>query len=277
MNKAPCGGQLRTPTSQPAPPRISIKEAFANKKAFIAFITGGDPDIETTEKLIPALEFAGADIIEIGIPFSDPIAEGLVIQKASERALAAGCTVDKLFAMVARLRQKVKIPIIFMTYANPIFAYGAECFMANCAASGIDGIIVPDLPFEEKNELSQECKNHGIAQISMIAPTSLDRIKTIAKEAEGFLYCVSSLGVTGIRAEISTNLAEMISQARSASDVPCAIGFGISNPKQAREMANLADGAIIGSAIVKLIAEHGRECIPHVTTFAKNVAAEMKN
>ncbi|MCL2371938.1 MAG: tryptophan synthase subunit alpha [Defluviitaleaceae bacterium] len=251
-----------------------IAEAFA-KKAFIAFITGGDPDIETTEKLIPTLEAAGVDVIEIGIPFSDPIAEGLVIQKASERALAAGCTVDKLFAMVSCLRQKVKIPIVFMTYANPIFAYGATRFMANCAASGIDGIIVPDLPFEEKHELAQECKTHGIAQISMIAPTSHQRIKTIAREAEGFLYCVSSLGVTGMRAQINTNLAEMIAEVRSVSKVPCAIGFGISSPAQAREMAAVADGAIIGSAIVKIIAEHGRDCVPYVKKFAEDVAGEI--
>jgi len=245
-----------------------IAKAF-NKKAFIAFITGGDPDIETTEKLIIAMAKAGVDIIEIGIPFSDPIAEGPVIQKASERALAAGCTVDKLFAMVKRVREKVDIPLLFMTYVNPIYAYGKERFMENCKACGIDGIIVPDVPYEEKDELSTQCAMYGITQISMIAPTSVNRIETIAKDAEGFLYCVSSLGVTGMRANITTNIAEMIAQVKC--DIPCAIGFGISTPKQAQDMLAVADGVIIGSAIVNLIAKHGRDCLNPVVEFVKAV------
>lgn len=254
-----------------------IVEAFNKngRKAFIPYITGCDPDIETTEKLIIALEEAGADMIELGIPFSDPVAEGPVIQKATERALAKGCTVDMLFDMVVRLREKVKIPLIFLTYANPIFAYGKERFMKKCAASGIDGVIVPDLPFEERGEIATQCATAGIAQISLIAPTSKERIKVIAKEAEGFLYCVSSMGVTGIRDEINTDLKEMINQVKSVSDIPCAIGFGISTPAQAKEMAALSDGTIIGSAIVKLIEEHGRDSVEPVRAFAREIRASI--
>lgn len=250
-----------------------IEKAFKDKKAFIAFITGGDPDIETTEKLIIAMAEAGADIIEIGIPFSDPVAEGIVIQEADERALSNGCTVDKLFEMVKRVRKKVEIPLLFMTYVNPIFVYGKEKFLQNCVNSGIDGIIVPDLPFEEKEELADECEKHGITQISMIAPTSKERIKNIAKSAEGFLYCVSSLGVTGVRSEINTNIAQMIEQVKSVSSVPCAIGFGISTPKQAGDMARISDGVIVGSAIVKLIAKYGKNSIEPVKEFI----TEMKD
>ena len=247
-----------------------ISQAFEGKKAFIAFITGGHPDIETTEKLIVAIAQSGINIIEIGIPFSDPVAEGAVIQKASEQALANGCTVDSLFEMVKRVRKQVEIPLLFMSYLNPIFVYGKERFMQKCAAYGIDGVIVPDLPFEEKDELADVCAKHGITQISMIAPTSQERIKSIAKEAEGFLYCVSSLGVTGVRSEIDASIAEMIAQARSVSKIPCAVGFGISTPQQAQEMAAISDGVIVGSAIVKLITEHGRNCIEPVIELVES-------
>ena len=250
-----------------------ISKAFERGKAFIAFVTGGDPDIETTEKLIPAMAAAGVDLVEIGIPFSDPIAEGVVIQAADERALAAGCTVDKLFDMAARVRTRVDIPLVFMTYVNPVFVYGKERFMARCAECGIDGIIVPDLPFEEKNEIADVCARHGIKLISMIAPTSRERIEMIAREAEGFLYCVSSLGVTGVRSEIGGDVAEMIRQAKRVTSVPCAVGFGISTPEQARAMSAVSDGVIVGSAIVKLIAQHGRECIEPVVRFVQS----MKN
>jgi tryptophan synthase alpha chain len=248
-----------------------ITKAFENKKVFIAFITGGDPDIETTEKLIIAMAQSGVDIIEIGIPFSDPVAEGIVIAQADERALENGCTVDKLFDMVKRVRKKTDVPLLFMSYINPIFVYGKERFMDKCRESGIDGVIVPDLPFEERNELSAECVKYGITQISMIAPTSNDRIGNIAKNAEGFIYCVSSLGVTGVRGEIETGIAEIIKQIKEVSSVPCAVGFGISTPEQARDMAAVSDGVIIGSAIVKIIAEHGRECIEPVKNFVTNI------
>jgi tryptophan synthase alpha chain len=248
-----------------------ITDAFSGKKALIAFITGGDPDIGTTERLIPALEEAGADIIEIGIPFSDPIAEGIVIQKASERALAGGCTVDKLFDMIKRIRKRTKVPLLFMTYVNPIFRYGKERFMARCEDCGIDGIIVPDLPFEEKDELEGECERYGITLISMIAPTSGERIGRIAGEAEGFLYCVSSLGVTGVRSRINSNVADLIRSVKKVSSVPCAVGFGISTPEQVRDMSKISDGVIVGSAIVKIIAEFGKDCVEPVKRFVKEL------
>ena len=253
-----------------------ITKAFENKKAFIAFITGGDPDIETTEKLIVALAQSGADMIEIGIPFSDPVAEGPVIQQADERALANGCTADKLFDMIKRVRGEVDIPLLFMSYINPVFVYGKDKFMSKCSECGIDGIIVPDLPFEEKDELSAECEKYNITLISLIAPTSHERIEIITKDSQGFIYCVSSLGVTGIRGEINTDAEEMIKRAKSVSDTPCAIGFGISGPEQARDIAGVADGVIIGSAIVKIIAEYGRDCIEPVKDFVIKINDMIK-
>lgn len=252
-----------------------ISRAFENKKAFIAFITGGDPDIETTERLIPKMAQAGADLIEIGIPFSDPIAEGIVIQAADERALKAGTTTDSLFDMVGRVRGKADIPLVFMTYANPIYTYGTEKFAKKCAECGIDGIIVPDVPFEEKDELDGACVAAGIELISMIAPTSKERINMIASQAKGFLYCVSSLGVTGVRNKITTNIKEMVDDVKMVSDIPCAIGFGISTPEQAREMAALSDGAIVGSAIVKIIAQYGRDCIEPVCRYVREMKAAV--
>lgn len=252
-----------------------IKRAFENKKAFIAFVTGGDPDLETTEELIPQMAKAGADLIEIGIPFSDPIAEGVVIQEADERALQAGTTTDKLFDMVKRVREKVDIPLVFMTYVNPIYTYGTEKFTKRCAECGIDGIIVPDVPFEEREEVKGACEAAGIELISMIAPTSKERIGTIAKEAKGFLYCVSSLGVTGVRSTITTNIKAMVEQVKAVSDIPCAIGFGIATPAQAKEMAAVSDGAIVGSAIVRMIAQYGKNCIKPVCAYVKEMKAAV--
>ena len=246
------------------------------EKALIPFLTGGDPDIETTENLILAMEEAGADIIEIGIPFSDPIAEGVVIQGASKRALEGGCTVDKLFDMVSRLREKTNIPLLFMTYANPIYAYGKERFMAKCKEVGVDGVIVPDVPFEEKDEFEGECSRYDICMISLIAPTSGERAEKIALEAKGFLYCVSSLGVTGMRSDLNTSIAELIVQVRKVSQVPCAVGFGISTPEQARDMAAISDGVIVGSAIVKLIAEFGKESAAPVKAFVRELKNSMR-
>ncbi len=248
-----------------------ITNAFANRKAFIPFITGGDPDIETTEKLVPAMVEAGADLIEIGIPFSDPVAEGIVIQEADERALKGGCTTDKLFDMVLRIRQKTDVPLLFMTYLNPIFTYGKEKFLSRCAECGIDGIIVPDMPFEEKDELANVCELHEIDLISMIAPTSKERITLIAKEARGFIYCVSSLGVTGVRSEIKTDIGKMVQKVREVTGVPCATGFGISTPEQAGSMARLADGVIVGSAIVKLVAEFGKDSVEPVSEYVRSI------
>ncbi|MDE5864832.1 MAG: tryptophan synthase subunit alpha, partial [Lachnospiraceae bacterium] len=248
-----------------------IGDAFKKGKVFIPFITGGDPDIETSYELIRTMAESGADIIEIGIPFSDPIAEGPVIQEADLRALSAGTTTDQLFEMVIKLRKETDIPLIFMTYMNPIYVYGTERFMKRCAEVGIDGIIVPDVPFEEKAELAECCSEHGIDLISMIAPTSQDRIETIAREAEGFIYCVSSLGVTGVRSEITTDIGTMVKQVKNVTDVPVAVGFGISTPEQAQKMAGLSDGAIVGSAIVKLVAQYGRDAVPHVAQYVKKM------
>ncbi|MDY2663049.1 MAG: tryptophan synthase subunit alpha [Bariatricus massiliensis] len=248
-----------------------IKKAFENKKAFIPFITGGDPNLEVTKKLLIAMQEAGADLIEIGIPFSDPIAEGVVIQAADERALAAGCTTDNLFDMVKTVQDEMNVPIVFMTYVNPIFAYGKRKFMKRCVECGIAGVIVPDLPFEEKEELAESCREYGVELVSLIAPTSHDRIRMIAKEAEGFLYCVSSLGVTGVRSEITTNVEDMIDKVREVTDIPCAVGFGIAAPEQAERMAAVSDGAIVGSAIVKIIAQYGEECVPYVKEYVKKM------
>ena len=248
-----------------------VQEAFSKGKAFIPFVTAGDPDLETTEKLIYAMEKAGADLIEIGIPFSDPTAEGPVIQEANERSLANGCTTVKIFGMVKRIRENTQIPLAFMTYMNPIYTYGKDRFMAACKAVGIDAVIIPDLPFEEKDEISGECDEYGIELVSLIAPTSHERVTKIAKEAKGFVYCVSSLGVTGVRSEIRTDIGEMVQLVKAANDIPVAVGFGISTPEQAAKMASVSDGAIIGSAIVKIVAEHGRDSEEPVYNYVKSI------
>lgn len=248
-----------------------IADAFANGKAFIPFLTCGDPDMETTEKLIVAIAQAGADLIELGIPFSDPTAEGPVIQEANLRALSGGTTTDKVFDMVRRVRQSVSIPMVFMTYANVIYSYGADRFLKTSAEIGINGIIVPDVPFEEKQEFEPLCQHYGIDQISMIAPTSHERIRAIASQATGFLYCVSSLGVTGTRSSITTDIGAMVKLVKEVNDIPCAVGFGISTPEQAEAMCRQADGAIVGSAIVKLIAQYGRESIEPVAAYVASM------
>ncbi len=248
-----------------------IERAFSRGKAFIPFVTAGDPCLETTEQLVLAMAEAGADLIELGIPFSDPVAEGLVIQQADERALAAGTTTDGIFALAARLRSKTDVALALMTYINPIFVYGTDRFFANCASSGIDAVIVPDLPFEEKTELTPYGDVHGVAVVSLIAPTSKDRITTIAREAQGFVYCVSSLGVTGVRSEITTDIGEMVSLVRGATHIPCAVGFGISTPEQAKAIAAKADGVIVGSAIVKLVAQHGKDSVPVVVEYVRQM------
>ena len=248
-----------------------IAEAFKNGKAFIPFITCGDPDLETTGKIVREMAANGADLIELGIPFSDPTAEGPVIQSANVRALANGVTTDKIFAFVQELRKDVTVPLVFMTYANVIFSYGIERFAAKCAEIGIDGLILPDVPHEEKDEFAPAFRAQGVDFISLIAPTSENRIAEIAADAEGFLYVVSSLGVTGERAEIHSNIAAMTAKIRENTQIPCAVGFGISNPEQAAEMAKNADGVIVGSAIVRLIGQHGKNAAPVVGAFVKEM------
>ena len=248
-----------------------IKTAFAGGKAFIPFITCGDPDLETTAACVREMAAAGADLIELGIPFSDPTAEGPVIQEASLRALSGGVTTDKIFDLVRDLRRDVTVPLVFMTYANVVFSYGAERFFSACASVGVDGLILPDLPFEEKEEFLPLSRQYDVALISLIAPTSEHRVARIAAEAEGFLYLVSSLGVTGTRSEITTDLASIVAVVRANTDIPCAIGFGISTPEQAHSMAAVADGVIVGSAVVKLVAQYGREAPPHVGAFVRHM------
>lgn len=248
-----------------------IKSAFENGKAFIAFVTCGDPDLETTAAAVRAAVVNGADLIELGIPFSDPTAEGPVIQGANIRALNGGVTTDKIFAFVKELRQDVKVPMVFMTYANVIFSYGTERFISTCHDAEIDGLILPDLPFEEKEEFLPVCRKYGVDLISLIAPTSENRIAMIAKEADGFLYIVSSLGVTGTRSEIKTDLKSIVEVVRQNTDIPCAIGFGISTPEQAKKMADISDGAIVGSAIIKLLEKYGKETPKYIGEYVKSM------
>ena len=271
----------------------NIRKAFENGKAFIPFITCGDPDLETTKAAVREMVKNGADLIELGIPFSDPTAEGPVIQEANVRALSGGVTTDKIFEMVRELRgsgkadggvvtgdgeigepdgtEPVTVPMVFMTYANVVYSYGAERFISTCAGIGIDGIILPDLPFEEKEEFLPVCRKYGVDLISLVAPTSEDRIAMIAKEAEGFLYIVSSLGGTGVRSEITTDLGSIVKTVRENTDIPCAVGFGISTPEQARKMAAVSDGAIVGSAIVKLLAKYGKDAPAEIGKYVKSM------
>ena len=246
-------------------------EAFRNGKALIPFITCGDPSLDVTEKIVYAMADAGADLIELGVPFSDPTAEGPVIQAANVRALSGGVTTDRVFDMVERIRKKTDIPMVFMTYANVVFSYGAERFVKRAAETGMDGIILPDVPFEEKEEFDSVCRKYGLDFISLIAPTSHERISMIAKEASGFVYCVSSLGVTGMRSDITTDIGAMVKLVKAVNDIPCAVGFGISTPEQAKDMAGKSDGAIVGSAIVRLCEKYGEDCVPHIYEYVKSM------
>lgn len=252
-----------------------IADAFAKGKAFIPFITCGDPDLETTKEIVRSMAANGADLIELGIPFSDPTAEGPVIQGANLRALKNGVTTDRIFDMVRELRtdsaHPVSLPMVFMTYANVVFSYDAEKFIRTCQEIGIDGLILPDLPFEEKGEFDEICRKYDIDLISLIAPTSENRVAIIAKEAKGFIYIVSSLGVTGVRSEIKTDIASLVKLVRENASVPCAVGFGISTPEQAAKMAGISDGAIVGSAIIKLVAQYGKDAAGAVGEYVRKM------
>lgn len=255
-----------------------IKEAFQNGKAFIPFITCGDPDLDTTKIIIKNMVESGADLIELGIPFSDPVAEGPVIQNANCRALAGGIKTENIFEMVEELRKEISVPMVFMTYANVVFSYGIEKFAEKSYKIGMDGIILPDVPFEEKEEFVSSFRKYGLDFISFVTPSSHDRIQMIAREATGFVYCVSSLGVTGMRTNISTKIDEMIQSVKEVNpDIPCAIGFGISNEEQAKKMSEYADGIIVGSAIMDIIAKHGKSSAPYVTDFVKDMKSAIAN
>lgn len=265
---------------------IKLENAFKNGKAFIPFVTCGDPDTDTTIAIVKAMVEAGANIIELGIPFSDPTAEGPVIQDANIRALSGGMTTDKAFETAAKLSKMVDVPLVFMTYANVVYSYGStketgveggtEHFVKRMAECGVSGLILPDVPYEEKEDFAPVCRKYGVEFVSLIAPTSKDRIRMIAKEAEGFVYCVSSLGVTGVRSEITTDIKAMVDEVRSVSDIPVAIGFGISTPAQAADMAAKADGVIVGSAIVKQVAAHGNDAAPFVKEYVEQMVAAVR-
>lgn len=249
----------------------NIRKAFENGKVFIPFFTCGDPNLEVTEEIVYAMVEAGADLIELGIPFSDPMAEGAVIQAANVRALAEKVTTDKIFDMVIRIRKTVKTPLVFMTYANVVFSYDSERFIRKCKEIGIDGLILPDIPFEEKDEFNEICKKYDIDFIPLIAPTSHERISMIAGDASGFVYCVSSLGVTGTRDKLTADVASMVKSVKEAKNIPCAVGFGISTPEQAKEMVKYSDGIIVGSAIVKLCEKYGTESVPYIKEYVKSI------
>lgn len=248
-----------------------IAEAFAHGKAFIPFVTCGDPDLATTGRVVRAMVDAGATMVELGIPFSDPMAEGPVIQAANVRALEGGVTVDDVFAFVRGLREDVDVPLVFMTYANVVFSYGVERFARACEEVGVDGVILPDVPLEERREFAEPLAEHGVDLVSMVAPTSADRVAAIARDARGFIYVVSSLGVTGTRSAITTNIPELVALVRESTDLPCAVGFGISTPQQAHAMAQASDGAIVGSAIVKLVAQYGRDAAEPVGNYVRSM------
>lgn len=249
----------------------NIYKAFENKKAFIAFLTAGDPNLEKTEEYVLKMVEAGADLIEIGIPFSDPIAEGIVIQEANIRALRAKTTVEKVFEKVKSIRRKTDVPLVFLTYLNPVFHYGYDAFLAKCKECGVDGIIIPDMPYEEKGEILDIAGKYDVDLISMIAPTSEERIGMIASKAKGFVYVVSSMGVTGVRSEIKTDLESIVDVIKKNTDTPAAIGFGISTPEQASHFSQFADGVIVGSAIVKIIAKNGENAGEELYNYVKSM------
>ena len=254
----------------------NVIKAFDHGKAFIAFITCGDPDLATTAACVREAVRGGADLIELGIPFSDPTAEGPVIQAANERAIKDGVTTDGIFQLVQELRKDVTVPMVFMTYANVVYSYGIKRFFERCVETGIDGMILPDVPYEEKEEFAPACRARGLSFVSLIAPTSANRVAMIAKEAEGFLYIVSSLGVTGERSKITTDIAAMVKLVRENMSIPCAVGFGISTPEQAGQMAALSDGAIVGSAIVRLIAEGAEDAPERVCAYVRAMKEGMR-
>ncbi|AKL93956.1 tryptophan synthase alpha chain TrpA [Clostridium aceticum] len=226
-----------------------------NKKALITYITAGDPDLDTTHHLVLEMERAGADIIELGIPYSDPLADGPVIQRAAQRALEAGANISSIFQLVEKLREKTQIPLVFLVYYNCVFKYGIERFLDNCCRSGIDGLIIPDLPLEERRELQEIMKGYPIDLIPLVAPTSEERIEAIVKDAEGFIYCISSMGVTGRRQGFDINLDNFLQKVRKYTDVPLALGFGISTPEMVESLKHLCDALIVGSAIIEKIEE----------------------
>lgn len=253
-----------------------IDQAFQKKKVFIGFITAGDPSLAKTQEYILKMAEGGAGLIEIGIPFSDPIAEGPVIQSANVRALQAGCTTDKVFEMVASLRKETEVPLVFMTYLNVLFRYGYDRFCKRCQEIGMDGLIIPDLPYEEKGELEPIAEKYGMHLISMIAPTSQERIRMIAGSARGFIYLVSSMGVTGMRNDMKTDVTQVVEAIRQVTDTPVAVGFGIHTREQVEAFEQEADGAVVGSAIVKLVEQFGDQAAEEIYRFVSELSGQQE-
>jgi len=253
----------------------------AGRKAFIPFITAGDPSLEITISLVSKLESAGADIIELGVPFSDPVADGRSIQKSSLRALKSGTSLKDVMRAVAEIRTHTQIPIAFLTYYNIILKHGVRQFVQDAAESGVDGVVIADLPPEEASELISAAREHDFATIFLVAPTSTpERVKLVSEACTGFIYCVSLTGVTGARDQVSDMLSPTLKRIREHTDKPVAVGFGVSNPDQAREVASMADGVIVGSAIVNVIEAHAddtEKLLSSVEEFVTSLVEAVKN
>lgn len=253
----------------------SLKEAFSKEKTFVAFTVAGDPNIDKSIEYTVALANAGADVIELGIPFSDPIADGPVIQKAGLRAFDAGIDTDKIFDMVSRIREQTDVPLVFLSYLNKLYDYGYEEFFTECENRGVSGVVIPDLPFEERGEVDEQATAHNVSIIPLVAPTSGDRVKKIVEDSTGFIYLVSSLGITGVRDnnQMAGDLSETVAKIREYTDTPVAVGFGIHTPEQVTEMNRIADGAIIGSGIVKLIEADPDNATDSIEEYVRNIKA----
>jgi tryptophan synthase alpha chain len=244
-----------------------------NEKAMIAFITAGDPNLDTTIDVVLAMEVAGADIIELGIPYSDPLADGVIIQQSSTRALNNGARISKIMNTVKEIRKNTEVPLVYLVYYNSVFKYGIEKFIKECSNVGIDGIIIPDLPIEERKDIIEVADSYGVNLIPLVAPTSKKRIESIVNNGKGFVYCVSTNGVTGVRKELGTNIEEYMEVVSQYTNLPKAIGFGISGPDMAKELKSYCDGVILGSAIVRLFGEglEKEELITNVKNFVKSI------
>lgn len=248
-----------------------IREVFQRGKAIIPFIVCGDPDLETTERLVPVMAEAGADLVELGIPFSDPAAEGPIIQAASSRALKNGVSTDKILEMAARIRKKTQVPMVFMTYANVVFSYGIQRFARQAGESGIDGLILPDLPFEEKEEFAPAFREQGMDLISLVAPASHERISRIGGKAEGFVYCAISPKVAEDRKKIITDVEDMVRLAKGEGEIPCAVSVETSGKEEIASLLKVSDGMIVDVPIVKLCGQYGRDCIPYVEEYIRSM------
>lgn len=252
-----------------------ISEAFKNKKAFVGFLTAGDPSLDKTEEFIVTMEKAGAAVIEIGIPFSDPIAETPVVQEANVRALSAegGCTTDMIFDMLGRAKDKVSVPIVLMTYLNPVFKYGYEAFMAKCQETGVSGLIIPDMPYDERGEILPMAEKYGVEIISLVAPASKSRIQMIAKEATGYIYVLPSLNAADGRSDVVTDISGIVAEIRQVTDTPVVLEIGVNYPEA--EYETIADGFVVENAIVNIIAKHGKDAEQLIYDYVKKTVESL--